>query len=106
MSAMLVWPMVLDELFQRRLVVLSGKGGVGKSVVGAALALAARARGKRILFIEVDAALPAGRYPGAGAGRGREHEVRPGLSRAHLAPAHDMDGDLPGTARVIRLPRP
>ena len=33
---------------------LSGKGGVGKSVVGAALALAARERGKRVLLVEVE----------------------------------------------------
>jgi Mrp family chromosome partitioning ATPase len=38
--------MLLDSLFSRRLVVLTGKGGVGKSVVGTALALAARERGK------------------------------------------------------------
>ena len=50
-GGVLVWPMVLDDLLKRRLVILSGKGGVGKSVVGTALALAARARGKRILFI-------------------------------------------------------
>src|SRR5918911_371809 len=52
---MLVWRMVLDALLERRLVILSGKGGVGKSVVGTALALAARARGKRTLLVEVDA---------------------------------------------------
>jgi len=97
--------MVLDELFQRRLVVLSGKGGVGKSVVGAALALAARARGKRILFIEVDAALPAGRYLGAGAVGGREKEVRPGLSMANLVPAQVMDEYVRETVRVDLLAR-
>ena len=36
--------MLLDDLLSHRLVVLTGKGGVGKSVVGASLALAARAR--------------------------------------------------------------
>jgi predicted ATPase len=45
--------MLLDTLVARRLVVLTGKGGVGKSVVGTALALAARARGKRVLLVEV-----------------------------------------------------
>ena len=53
--------MLLDSLLARRLVVLTGKGGVGKSTVGAALALAARERGKRVLLVEVDAPLEAAR---------------------------------------------
>ncbi|MGE5126293.1 MAG: P-loop NTPase, partial [Betaproteobacteria bacterium] len=53
--------MLLDSLFARRVVVLSGKGGVGKSVVGAAIALAARDRGRRVLLVEVSAALEAAR---------------------------------------------
>ena len=61
--------MPIDDLLAKRLVVLSGKGGVGKSVVGAALALAAAARGKRVLLVEVDAPLEARRYLGAGPGR-------------------------------------
>src|SRR5258707_15563746 len=56
--------MVLDDLLEHRLVILSGKGGVGKSVVGTALAMAARSRYKRILFIEVDAPPPPRRYLG------------------------------------------
>ncbi len=48
--------MLLEDLLQRRLLLLTGKGGVGKSVVGAALAVAAAARGKRVLFVEIDAA--------------------------------------------------
>ena len=39
---------ILDTLLSKRLVILSGKGGVGKSTVGVALALAARERGKRV----------------------------------------------------------
>jgi anion-transporting ArsA/GET3 family ATPase len=91
--------MLLDTLFSRRLLILSGKGGVGKSVVGAALALAARERGKRVLLVEVAAPLGAahllagrGRAPG---GRppssGHENEVLPGLFTANLDPAAVMD---------------
>ena len=58
--------MVLDELLRRRLVFLSGKGGVGKSTVGLALALAARERGKRVLLVEIDAPLEAARVLGHG----------------------------------------
>jgi anion-transporting ArsA/GET3 family ATPase len=97
--------MLLDDLLERRLVVLSGKGGVGKSVVGTALALAARARGKRILFIEVDAPLPASRYLGEPPVGARETEVRPGLSMVNLVPSEVMDEYVSETVRVDLLAR-
>jgi anion-transporting ArsA/GET3 family ATPase len=83
--------MLLDELLSRRLIVLSGKGGVGKSVVGAALALAARARGRRVLLVEVDAPVEAARLLGGPASKGRETEVLPGLSTVNLDPSAVMD---------------
>jgi len=97
--------MVLDDLLQRRLVILSGKGGVGKSVVGTALAMAARARGKRILFIEVDAPLPASRYLGEAPVGGHEVEVRPGLSMLNLVPSQVMDEYVREMVRVDVLAR-
>lgn len=39
------------ELFERRLLVITGKGGVGKSTVSASLALAAASRGKKTLLV-------------------------------------------------------
>ena len=98
--------MVLDDLLEHRLVILSGKGGVGKSVVGTALAMAARARGKRILFIEVDAPLPASRYLGEAPAGSRETEVRPGFSMVNLVDrkstrlnsSHRMPSRMPSSA--------
>lgn len=43
------------DLLSRRLLVVTGKGGVGKSTVTAGLALLAAERGKRVLVVEVDA---------------------------------------------------
>ena len=90
--------MLLDALLSRRLVVLTGKGGVGKSVVGAAIALAARERGKRVLLVEVAAPVeaarllvPAGSPSGPPPSRGREIEVLPGLFNLNLDPATAMD---------------
>jgi anion-transporting ArsA/GET3 family ATPase len=86
---------ILDELLSRRLVILSGKGGVGKSVVGMALAVAAHRRGKRVLFVEVDAALPAGDVLGSA----------PGLSSLNLDPPRVMDEYVRQTVRVDLLIR-
>ncbi len=43
------------SLFDRRFVILGGKGGVGKSTVTAALALSAARRGKKVLIVELGA---------------------------------------------------
>ncbi|HYD49219.1 MAG TPA: ArsA-related P-loop ATPase [Terriglobales bacterium] len=59
----------LEELFQRRLLVVVGKGGVGKTTVACGLGLAAAHLGKRVLIAEVDgmgrAATLLGIEPGA-----------------------------------------
>ncbi|MEO8602634.1 MAG: ArsA-related P-loop ATPase [bacterium] len=46
--------MTLDQLFTRRLLVVVGKGGVGKTTVACAMALEAARRGKTVLLCEVD----------------------------------------------------
>jgi anion-transporting ArsA/GET3 family ATPase len=43
-----------SNLLDRRLLFVTGKGGVGKSTVTAAIALLAAERGKRVLLVEVD----------------------------------------------------
>jgi anion-transporting ArsA/GET3 family ATPase len=42
------------DLFSKRLLVVSGKGGVGKTVVSSALALLAARRGKNVLLVKMD----------------------------------------------------
>jgi anion-transporting ArsA/GET3 family ATPase len=98
---------LLDDLFARRLLVLSGKGGVGKSLVGSALALAAQRRGKRVLLVEVDApaVAEAGRFLGAGPGGGEERELRPGLSTVNLQPSGVMDEYVRHVVRAEFLAR-
>lgn len=97
--------MLLDDLLERRLIVLSGKGGVGKSVVGAALAFAAHARGKRVLLVEVDAPLEASRVLGGPASRGHEIELRPGLFAVNLDPSVVMDEYVRHLVKVDLLAR-
>ncbi len=45
---------VLGRLEQLQLIVVTGKGGVGKSTVSAALGTMLANRGRRVLLIEVD----------------------------------------------------
>lgn len=97
--------MVLDDLLERRLVVLSGKGGVGKSLVGTALALAARDRGKRVLLIEIDTPkdAEAARYLGAGPVGADVAELLPGLHAVNLDPRQVMDEYVRRTVLVDYL---
>lgn len=43
----------MRHLFDKRLLIFTGKGGVGKSTVAAAAAVAAARRGKRVLIVEI-----------------------------------------------------
>jgi hypothetical protein len=84
---------LLDALWERRALLVSGKGGVGKTTFAAALARAAVARGRRVLLAEVEvssdeqegpsplAALVGARQPGP-----QVSEVGPGLSFVRLSP--------------------
>jgi len=72
-------------LFDRRLVFLAGKGGVGKSTVATALALAAAKRKKRTLLVGLDFADRARAIAGLRQAEGSEPvEVLPGFFRANV----------------------
>ncbi len=73
-------PMTLDTLFTRRLLVVVGKGGVGKTTVACAMALEAARRGKRVLLCEVDGVARAAHMLRVEQGPlGEALEVRPGV---------------------------
>src|SRR6266511_3019315 len=97
--------MLLDTLLGKRLLFLSGKGGVGKSVVGAALALAARDRGMRVLMVEIASPLEAARYFGASPSGPRETEVVPGLFTVNLDPAGVMEEYVRHVLKIEMLAR-
>ena len=84
------------DLLGRRLLIVTGKGGVGKSTVAAALALVAANQGKRVLVVDVDAkGTIADRFE-AGAIGFKPREVMPGISLM----AMDTEASL---AEYIRL---
>ncbi|HEX9400432.1 MAG TPA: ArsA family ATPase [Anaeromyxobacter sp.] len=75
-------------LLDRRLVIVTGKGGVGKSTVSAALALLAARAGKRVLVCEVNAQERVAPLLGAPRTGGAVREALPGLFTVNVTP-HD-----------------
>ena len=76
----------MPNLFDKRLLIFTGKGGVGKSTVAAAAAVAAARRGKRVLIVEIG-----------------EHERIPsifGSPKAGYAGARVYTGRTPGSAPI------
>ncbi|MGH9163985.1 MAG: ArsA family ATPase [Acidimicrobiales bacterium] len=69
----------MRELLERNLVFVTGKGGVGKTTVAAALALLAARRGKRTLVCEVDAKGDLSAFLETGPTTFKGHRVQPGL---------------------------
>src|SRR5688572_24488405 len=77
--------MAPGSLFQRRFLILSGKGGVGRTTVAAALARAAVHAGKRVLVAQMDSPERLGRLLGHAGGIGSEiTEVSEGLDAVNM----------------------
>lgn len=77
-------------LLDRRLVVVTGKGGVGKSSVSAALALLAARSGKRVLVCEVNTPERVAPLLGAPPAGTTARLARQGLSTVVVTPAEAM----------------
>jgi Anion-transporting ATPase len=86
LSSLVPSPTLLD----RRLVIVTGKGGVGKSTVSAALALLAAREGKRVLACEVNAQERIAPLLGAPPSGPTAREVLPGLFTVNVTPAEAM----------------
>ncbi len=74
-----------DPLHSRRLVIVTGKGGTGKTTVAAALALGAAARGKRVLVAAVD---PDARLPALLSAHPRPLGYQPAFARDNIYVCH------------------
>lgn len=82
---------MIPPLLQRRLLVVTGKGGVGKSTVAAALGLAAARRGRRTAIVEVAGRDDISRMFGAGgADPFRERVIADGLVHVTVDPEHAL----------------
>src|SRR4051812_16840641 len=89
-------------LFDGDLLVVAGKGGVGKSVVAAALGLAASRHGLETLVVEVAGRCDAAGLLGAGpAQAGVERRVAPRLRVLTVDPSSALEDYLSGELRAL-----
>jgi len=79
-----------DALLDRRLVVVTGKGGTGKSTLSAAIALAASRKGKKVLVCEVVARERVADFFGRPPSGTQIKELQPNLYSVHVRPREAM----------------
>ena len=96
---------LLEDLFRRRALWVTGKGGVGKSTISAALALAASQRGLKTLLIDVEANGDAARFLDAGPPRYEARQARPNLFHLALHPEEVLDEYMQVALRIPRVRR-
>jgi anion-transporting ArsA/GET3 family ATPase len=96
---------LLDDLFRRRAIWVTGKGGTGKSSISAALALLASERGHRTLLIDVQANGDAARFLGAGEPRYEARQAAPNLFHLALHPEEVLDEYMSVALKVPRVRR-
>jgi anion-transporting ArsA/GET3 family ATPase len=99
------------SLLDRKLLFVTGKGGVGKTTVAAALALLAAERGKKTLVCEVDAKGNLADFYETGPTRFEEREIQPNLwamsmdTEASLKQYLSLQLKLPLVSRIGPLAR-
>jgi anion-transporting ArsA/GET3 family ATPase len=81
---------MLEVLDRARLVVVTGKGGTGKTTVAAGLAVAAAGRGRRVLAVEVEGLQGLAGLFGRGALDHREARVADGVSALAVDPDESL----------------
>ncbi len=91
-------------MLDRHLLIVTGKGGTGKSAVAASLALAAAREGRKVLAVAMSDPLGLASHLRTGALGSRPTEARPGLSAVAIEPAEALDEYLRLRLKVPRVP--
>jgi anion-transporting ArsA/GET3 family ATPase len=96
---------LLNDLFRRRVLWVTGKGGTGKSTISAALALLAAEQGLRTLVIDVEANGDAARFLDAATPRYEAKQAHPNLFHLAIQPEQVLDEYLRVAMKVPRVRR-
>ena len=89
-------------MFERRLILVSGKGGVGKSAITAALAMLAARRGKRVLALAMLDSSGLAAHLGVDRLRYQPERIQPGLYGAAIERSRALDEYLKLQLKVPR----
>lgn len=99
----------MEKFLSKRIVLVTGKGGVGRSTVTAALAVASARRGNRVLVSEIEE--PCGGFSPLARLFGREHlpvkpiQLAPGIEGGQLTAAKGQEAFLTGVLKVRTMAR-
>jgi anion-transporting ArsA/GET3 family ATPase len=93
------------SLLERRLLIVTGKGGTGKTTVAATLALAGARTGRRVLVVEVgpDEQIPNLLEPGSAGGGYAGRTIAPGLRAMRIEPFEALSEYLGLQLRIPAL---
>ncbi len=98
--------MSLDAILDRRLLILSGKGGVGKTTVSAALGTLATRHDLKVLLVEVEGRNALPHLFGGPAVGSEPRELRPGLYGMNISPEEALKEYLEVQFHMKRVVRP
>lgn len=98
--------MSLDDILNRRLLIISGKGGVGKTTISAALGLVATRRGKKVLIAEVEGKDNLSSFFGKRPLTHTPSEMRPGLFAMNISPEKALEEYFEVQFHMKRIARP
>ena len=96
---------VNESILEREMIIVSGKGGVGKSAVSAALALRAAASGRLVLVLAMSDGMGLARHLGVEALTYEPHEIRPGIDGSAIDLASALDEYIQLQLHLPRMAR-
>jgi anion-transporting ArsA/GET3 family ATPase len=97
--------MLVEEFLEPKIHIVSGKGGVGKTTVSAALALVAARQSRRVCIAEVDRKGGVPSLFGGGALRYEPSEIAPGVWGINIAPEDALAEYLRVQYHIHRMSR-
>ncbi len=95
--------MLTDELLEPKILIVSGKGGVGKTTVAAAVALVAARAGRKVCIAEVDRKGTLPRLFGGGELTYEPREISPGVWGMNIVPEQALGEYLDVQYHIKRL---